>query len=254
MSEEALESNDEIQEEPKADDQPTAEDIASKGGWQPEDKYDGPPGEWRSAEVFNERGVWIKKHKAQEKRINEIESQFNTRLDNSNKLHKAAMDVQRDDLIQKRDAAIDLADKESALKHQESIDNLNIPEEAPVANPAQNTLDEWNRGNAWIFQQGPKSAYAIAQVNQYLGAGQDVNSAIANMEADISREFPDINPNRENHPIPEGGSKPGGKRQSGKLSWGELTSDEIKYYNAMSDAWGSKADYLQAVQDTRNQS
>lgn len=232
--------------------QTSSEDIAREGGWKPKDEWEGPPGEWRSAEVFNERGEWIKKHKAQDKRLNEMETQFNTRLDNSNKLHKAQMETQKAELVRKRDAAIDLADRDTANQIQGDIDNLVIPEETTTVNTGQSALDAWNQANPWVFQAGPKAAYAQSQLNIYMQSGNDVNTCLANVDADIAREFPDINHNRDNHPIPEGGSKPGGKRAARLLTMADLTNEELSIYKNMPGTWESEAVFLKAVQDGRD--
>lgn len=242
-----------IQDDIKTD---TAEDVARKGGWRPESEWDSDdpkkPESFSSAEVFNARGEFIGRLKAQDKRLSEMESQFNTRLDNSNKLHKAQMEAQKADLVSKRDAAIDLADRESANKIQGQIDNLDIPVEAAPANNQQASLDSWNAANPWVFQAGPKAAYAQAQLNQYLGSGQDINAAIANMESDINREFPAINNNRNNEPIPEGGSRAGGGKKTGRsLTMADLTREEQNIYRNMPGTWDSEAAFLKAVQDSR---
>ena len=120
MNDAAAENLDKGAEEGVSDEpeQPSSEDIAREGGWKPKDEWEGPSGEWRSAEVFNERGEWIKKHKAQDKRLNEMETQFNTRLDNSNKLHKAQMETQKAELVRKRDAAIVFERRIAACRFQ----------------------------------------------------------------------------------------------------------------------------------------
>lgn len=249
----ALEGKQELDPQPKTR-QEIDEETARLGGWKPEDEYTGKPEDWRSAEVFNERGVWIEKHKAQEKRQNDMEQRFNTRMDNANKLHEVQIKSQKEELVRKRDEAIDLADRETANSYQNSIDELSSqPEAAAPANNGQQVLDDWSGKNAWFYEGGPKAAYAQAQFNTYAARGMDNQSAIESMERDITREFPAVNSKREAAPATEGGSKPGAKRTSAKLGMGDLTSDELKYYRAMPNAWANDAEFLQAVQDTRAQ-
>jgi len=198
-----------------------AETKAREDGWKPESEWEGEdsakPQEFVSAEIFNERGVWIKRHKDQQKRIDDIETKFNTRMDNANKLHKQQLDMQKSELERKRDEAIDLADKETANKFQGEIDKINAqPEEEASAQPGQAQLNAWNTANPWALQAGPKRSYAQDQLTSYLNSGQDMDTALSNVDAD-------------------------------------LTSDEIKYYRAMPGAWKSEAEYLQAVLDVRNE-
>ncbi len=252
VAKEQLEVEETEQVENKEQDQPkTAEDVARSGGWKPQDEWEGDPAEWRSAEVFNERGEWIDRHKKQQKQIDEMQSTFNTRMDNANKLHQQQIELQKADLIRKRDDAIDLADKGAANGYQDDIDKLNTQ---PTAVDGQSTLDSWNSSNPWILQNNPKAAYAKQQFGMYQGQGMSSDAALSNMENDVNREFPDINPGRERQPTSEGGSRPGNKRGASKMTWSELTNDELKYYRAMPEAWKSKAEYLQAVQDTKGES
>lgn len=241
------EIEDDIQEEaPKPK---TAEDVARAGGWKPLEEWTGDPSEWRSAEVFNERGEWIQRHKAQEKRLNEIEMSFNQRIENANKLHQKQLEFQKAELIRKRDNAIDLADRDAANTYQTEIDKLNTPE--PTAAPDTSSIDRWNEANPWIYQNNPKAAYAKQMFGAYQSQGMSAEQALRAMEADVNREFPALNPGRDKQPIPEGGTRPGSKRAGRKLTMADLSSEELKYYRAMPGAWKSEAEYLQAVQDIR---
>lgn len=250
MNEQLPDAQDEdfVEEAPKPK---TAEDVARASGWKPLEEWTGDPSEWRSAEVFNERGEWIQRHKAQEKRLNEIESSFNQRMENANKLHQKQLEFQRAELIRKRDEAIDLADRSAANGYQSELDKLNTPE--PVSSPApeQNYVDRWNEANPWIYQNNPKSAYAKQMFGLYQSQGMSAEQALRAMETDVNREFPAINPGRDRQPIPEGGTRPGSKRTGRKLTMADLSSEELKYYRAMPGAWKSEAEYLQAVQDIR---
>lgn len=237
-----------------------AEDKARTDGWIPEKEWTGDenerPEEFLTAEMFNARGEFIGRIKAQNKRISDMENQFNTRMDNANKIHQQQMEVQKSDLERKRDDAIDLADREAANGYQKDIDKLN---EQPALAPApasneQATLDEWNTNNAWILGNDPKAAYAKQQFATYRAQGIDTGAAITNMEKDVKRAFPALNNERDRQAIPEKGSKPGKKRAAKKLSMADLTNDELKYFRAMPGAWESEAAYLQAVQDTRSDS
>lgn len=253
--------NEEIEHEEELE-QPnpkTAEDIARASGWKPLEEWEGDPSEWRSAEVFNERGEWIKRHKAQEQRLNELEDTFAKRLENVQKLHKVQLEAQKAELIRKRDDAIDLADRDAALGYQKELDNLNGKEvdfdNTPVksASSEEQVINNWNAANPWVMGGSAKAAYAKQQFGIYSQRGMPAQQAIAAMEADLAREFPDVNPNRERQPTPEKGTPPGRRgRQRVKLTMADLTSEELKYYRAMPNAWESEEAYCQAVADTRS--
>jgi hypothetical protein len=244
----------EHQSEPQEQSKPSAEDVARQSGWRPLEEFEGEPAEWRSAEVFNERGDWIKRAKAQDKRMNDLESDFNTRLENSNKLHQHQMELQKDELIRKRDDAIDDADRETANKYQDDIDKINTqPEPAAPANNNKQTLDNWNASNSWIMGSDPKAAFGKQQFANYQGQGMTIEQSISAMESDVNRAFPDLNTNRDNHPLPEKGSKPGRKAAARSLTMADLTSEERKFRAAMPGAWKDDKEFLQAVSDSRSE-
>jgi len=244
----------------QAEEMSSAETKARESGWKPESEWEGEdndkPDEFFTAEMFNMRGHFIGEHKKQQKRMNDMETNFNTRMSAANKLRDGQLKIQKAELEGKRDEAIKLADVDAATKIQGQIDDINsLPaDEAPATeSPTQQYLDTWNQANPWIFQSGPKSAYAHSQLQVYADSGQDVATALANMERDITREFPGKADNREKVPSSEGGSKPGGKRGAAKLTMADLTSDEKKYRAAMPGAWKNDAEFLQAVQDSRSE-
>ena len=240
----------EIQEQPQS----SAEDVARQSGWKPLEEFEGDPAEWRSAEVFNERGYWIGKSKQQDKRIDELSNSFNTRLDNTNKLHKHQMELQKAELVRKRDDAIDDADRVTANKYQDDIDKINAqPNESLPANNSQQTLDNWNAENTWILGADPKAAYGKQQFSNYQNQGLSVEQSIAAMESDVNKAFPSLNPGRETHPLPERGTKPGRRSAAKTLTMGDLTAEERKYRSAMPGAWENDKEFLQAVQDSRSE-
>lgn len=234
--------------------QPSAEDVARQKGWKPLEEFEGHPSAWRSAEVFNERGDWVKRARQQDQRINQLEENFKTRLENANKLHQHQMELQKAELVRKRDDAIDDADRVTANKYQDDIDKINAqPIESPQANNSQQTLDNWNAENTWILGADPKAAYGKQQFSNYQNQGLSVEQSIAAMESDVSKAFPSLNPGRETHPLPERGTKPGRRSAAKTLTMGDLTAEERKYRSAMPGAWENDKEFLQAVQDSRSE-
>jgi len=230
-----------------------SEEIARKGGWKPEEEFsDGEnrPETFVSHELFNERGKWIDRHKAQERRLTEMEEGFEKRISNANKLHNQQLEIQKADLVRKRDDAIDDADRETANRYQDDIDKIVPVVDAP---PANRTLDQWNSDHPWIMDDTPKAVYAKSRFGAYGAQGLGISEAITKMEADIAREFPASNPSRSTTPSSEGGTKPGNKASSRSLSWGDLTHEEERQYNAMPGAWATKKEFLATVKDVRNE-
>ena len=263
MSEaEGLEAkSEETQEQEDKEQSATPEDIAAKSGWKPKDQFvasGGQEEEWRNAEVFNARGEWVslEDRKDGEKRvndrINQLESDFRQRIENVNKLHKAQLELQKSDLVRKRDDAIDNADREVANQYQNDIDSINTQQVTETAPPNNDNtiLQQFNNQNPWIMAMDAKAAYAKQQFATYSAQGMDAEQSIAAMQADVGRSFPDVNPNRETQPVNEGGTKPG-RKSKGRLSMSDLTPDEKQTRKLMPGAWANDKEFLQAVQYTR---
>jgi len=244
-AEENTEQNTEQNEEVTVD--PT-EAAARETGWVNKEEWvekGNDPAEHRSAELYNERGMWIEKQKKQDKRISEMERNFDTRMSNANQLHNAQLETQRQELIRKRAEFVEDANVAGVDSTQAQIDAL---QPLPVAQPqkAQAFVD-WEGENPWIMGNSPKAVYAKAQVAHYQNIGSTPENALSMMETDMSREFPDI-PQAPLAPMAEGGSKPG-KKASKTLTMQDLTADEKKM-RTMVD-WGSEKEFLQAVKDVR---
>lgn len=227
---------------------------ARKDGWLPKDEYQGDPAKWRGAEAFNLNGKWIKRLNANDRKLAEVESKFDARLDNANKLHKHQMDVQKKDLVRQRDDAIDQGDRKTANAIQDDIDEINkqpdiIDVKTEGTPEAGDLIDNWNKSNTWINGQTAKAGYAKNQFTYHQSLGLDEAASLIAMENDIRNEFPDKNTNRSGQPSSEGGAPPG-VTKSKNIGWGDLTTEEASLYQP--DVW-TKKEYLQAVKDVRNE-
>jgi len=258
VEQEMQEIEDEIKEEIQEVKEVQLSDIeqkAKRNGWRPKDQWSGDPDEWNNAKTFNERGDMIGKLRAVDKRMDEQESKFNSRLDHQAKLHEAQMKVTIKDLESRRDDAIDEADRVKANEYQSQIDAARTQPEPQVEkqqSEGQQILDEWNSRNSWIFDEDDaRSAYAIKRYQVHARTIKDTSEALRMMESDVERTYPKVNERRNEAQTVEGGRSKPGSRPSTKLTWDRLTSEELKWYNIMPEGWPKKEDYLQAVTDQR---
>ena len=78
-----------------------------------------------------------------------------------------------------------------------------------------------------------------------------MSEALAKVDADIIKQYPPTNPNRETAQVSEGSRSAPGKNPSVKLAWSQLTGEELKFYNAMPSGTWKKDEFLETVADDR---
>jgi hypothetical protein len=249
---EEVEGDEIVEPEASEEPEPVNPEVekATKDGWRPKDEWAGDPDDWVSAKKFNERGEMMGTIKTTRRKMDEMHREFEDRLAQNNKLHEIQRKAMIADLESKRDNAIDLADRETAIAAQDQINDLNkaqIEDPKPDASASQSLIDDFNSKNPWIFESSPKAAYAQAQFNRYQKSG-DIADALERTKADIDREFPEINPNRLAPSTTESRASRPGKRQEAKITWSQLTPDEKKFFDA--GDW-TKDQYLKVVADAR---
>lgn len=237
------------------------EQRAVGNGWTNRETWEskgGDPDDWVSAKKFNERGQMIGDIINLKKMVGDQQNDFTSRLDSQKKLHEAQLKVTIADLESKRDDAIDLADRDKANSFQKQIDDVKDQsvelnqDVKPAQATDQSMLDDWNKNNPWILEMdSPKAAYAMERFNVYLRGGKSSNDAIQAMESDVARHFKERNPRREDESHAEGGRSKPGKNGSVKLTWAQLSADEVKWYSALPGAWKTKDEFLQSVADER---
>lgn len=230
-------------------------------GWTDKEEWEkrgNDPDDWVSAKKFNERGSMIGQIKSLQSRADRQQDEFDRRLSSLNALHDAQQKQTISDLESKRSLAIEDADVEAVNRIQSQIDEVKSvgakSETEPEANengkPA--AMVEWEKNNAWINDRSPKASYAKDSWNHYVAQGMtDTSEILKAIDADVAKEFPQRNPNRENAPVHESNRSRPGKRQERGLQWTDLTREELNLYNGMSSSFKDKNDFLQAVTDSR---
>ncbi len=223
------------------------EEKARKDGWVDFDEFvdaGKDPAHWRPAEAYN----LFKDFKGT---LTRKEQEFSQRIQGVQQLAQAQLQAQREELTQKRDAAIEQGQLKEVHSLDKQINNLNQPIVQPSPDPF---LSEWNANNQWIFEDSPKADRAYKVFNTAINSGKNPQQAVAAVEADIAKHFPSAS--RQPVTIPESErGKPSvgfGKTQKA-LSMNDLNDDERLAWKAMGQsAWGGDTKvFLQAVQDSR---
>lgn len=205
--------------------------------------------DWRSPREFRERGELIEQKKA-------LERSYENQIKNLNMLHKMQLDQQYESLMQKRDDAIDVADKSEVKRIDKQIatnrEQSQLVQDQP-AQAAQNVpaeVIEYMEENPWAKNASdPRTIYANTIINQTMAQGKTLASALIAADKAVAAKF--SKPSTNQTQAVESTRTAGKVQGSGKLSWGQLTAQEEKYYNP--NAWASKEAFLKAVENARKE-
>lgn len=261
MAEEALKQEVQEQEQEQAKEQPKEpakpsfsledreriqEDKARQSGWKPLDEYlaeGGDPTNWKTAGEFNIFGEMLST-------IRNNKRDFEHRLEGVQKLTQAQLAAQREQLLSKRDEAIEAGQVKDVHRLDKQIQALDVQ---PVHPQVHAALDNWNAENPWIFEESPKSAYARQVFAREISMGKPVEAAISAVNAEISKHYPAKTIKPATLPDTERGRGPAGFNKSQKsLSMSDLTDEERMAWKHMGHAWKSEKEFLQAALDLRN--
>jgi len=226
------------------EDKPAPRGYMSKEAWIEAGK---DPNDWVSPEVFKERGERIKMKM-------DLQRDFDNRIRNLNLLHQKQLEVQRQDILSKRDEAIDTADKDAVkrfdkqLKELDDLENLSKSDEQNVVvKPPE--VEEWERDNPWCNDPSdPRLPLAQRTYAAAINAGKSPTLALIAVEKALADKF--IDPKRKPAQIAEGSrGGSGGKNDSAKVTMSNLTEMERKVWE--SGIFDNQKEFLKAVEDDR---
>jgi hypothetical protein len=250
-----VEETESKQEEPK----PSGY-ISSKEEWIAQGK---DPEDWVSPEVFKERTQRIKETSRLKRELADTRADFDNRLKNNNLLAQAQLARQREELLSKRDDAIDIADRAAVKRFDKQIDDLDRESELAAEKPAIQQVKppevvEWEEENSWIDDiTDPRTAIAQKAYVDAVNAGKTVagalraaDKAILNIRQEVKTE--EI---RKKAPVSMADSSRSAnvsRNDSPSLSWGQLTSEDKTMYHEFFEHTGmTQKDFLKTVADQR---
>ncbi len=242
-----LEDGAEIQQEAEPEsgqqqeEKPAPRGYMSKEAWIESGK---DPEKWVSEEEFKATGERIK---LTNKIRNEIKSEFENQLKNVNLLHQIQLRNQREELMGRRDDAIDIADKDAVKAIDKQIKELDKLEslaenQGVQAKPAE--VMEWEADNPWCNDPNdPRLTMANRIYADALNSGKTIATALRMVDKEISSKFSEKKPSQQ---IVEG------VRQSASRAAADtaptmktLTRDEQKAWD--SGLFDNEKDFLKAV-------
>lgn len=228
-----------------ADDKPDQADKSLPRGYMTKEAWaesGRDPEDWVSPEVFKERGERIK-----------MKAEYDNRFKNLSMYYQKQMDIQRQELMSRRDDAIDTADKaavkaiDKQLKELDEIEELNRPEpSSQIVKPPE--VVEWEEDNPWCNDvSDPRLLLAQRVYKSAIDQGKTPATALRLVDKEIAAKF--IDKSRKPAQIAESSRASPARGDDGKPSMSNLSAEERKIWDA--GIFDSKDDFLKAVQDDR---
>lgn len=204
------------------------------------------PEEWVSPEVFKERGERIKMKQ-------EMQRDFDNRLRNLKLLHDKNLEIQREEILAKRDLAIDTADKDAVkkydkkLKELDDIEELNREDEQAQQQKPREVI-EWEEENPWCNDvNDPRLIVAQNTYSSAIKAGKTVATALRLVDKTISEKFLDTK--KRPAQVAESSRPSPSRGDDVKPTMANLTATERKIWE--SGIFDDQKEFLKAVADDR---
>lgn len=253
MSEDVV--NDTVQNEPgnTAPTEPNYEELASRQGWVPKDKWHGNPDTWKEAKAFYEDGEKFAPYIRANNRKLEARLEDVTRhlaevtgyMNQQNAVLRKQMEQEREqakhlilqlqtqkaEAIQNGDGikVVDLENKIDVLKAKELEASVQTAQSQPQVDPRTvAAFQSWHVDNQWYGKDRRASAVADAAAEEFrtLNPTAQPSDVFAYAEAEVKKIFTQYSEQpRQGIPAPEGGSANRGTPRPGtkaKHSYNDL--------------------------------
>jgi len=255
---------DEIQEEVVEIVDSPEETTARQGGWCNEAEWvdqGKDPKDWRSAELFNERGELYRKTSNQAKEIRRIKEDMESLKAHHKKVDEIAYDRAVKDLEARKLDALnegrneEVIDIERQIREAEKATAEADTTNRQPSNPGEAAAQAWVGRNTWYEQNPALAGQANAIMADYRGKNPyaEIEDVFDYTEKEIKKHNPAIF-GRKEVGTPKVGSGGGGQPQSGKSKYpslSELPKMEQDVVNTFAAKYGMKVDdYIKEAVDT----
>ena len=142
------------------------EQTAYDQGWRPEEDFEGKEGNWKTAKEYINHGEFIGQINDLKRQVNAQKTDFDERLDNTNKLNEARRKSEINDLKKAQREAVEMGDTDAYDKSQDKIDNLEKQPEAAPATPGNKHLTTWTQGLVNFIQRTTLDAISQTQTKR----------------------------------------------------------------------------------------
>jgi len=263
---EALAKADSQEQEQQEDQQEQVEFSAKEQeafdiGWRPENEYNGPKENWKTAKEYIRDGEWLAQIKSLKQDQERQKKDFDDRLENTNKLHEARRRADIKKLKAQQREAVDGQDTEAFDHAQTQIDELEGQEVKTTTTTTTTETDKdpviaaWEEKNPWINDlSDERGSVAVGIYNTYASQNKQASTAqvLAHVDGRMDKLYPTNTENpRRNQPNTTENNTRRSSRQSKGLSMGDLTAEEKQDYALFGSQMFTEAEFLKTVADTR---
>lgn len=248
------------EQEPELELSPT-EQKAYDQGWRPQEDFSGPEENWKTAKEYVKDGEWLKQIKDLNQKFDTQQQEFDTRLENTNKLNAernkseiAKLKKQQRESVDNADTeAFDNAQAEIESLEAEALDTVVKPKEAEAKDPA---VAAWENKNPWILDTSDdRTVVAQSFFNSFLQQNPTatVDQALSHVDSKIVALYPQNNNNlRREQPNSTETPRRTSARRNKDLTMGDLTANEKQDYQMFGHTmFKSEKEFLTAVKDAR---
>jgi len=250
----------EVEDNP-TEDLPELSEIEQKAydqGWRPKEDFEGPEGNWKSANQYVSDGEWLGKIKDLNQKVDAQQKSFDERLENANKLNEARRQTELSELKKAQREAVEMADGEAYDNAQTKIDTLEKKPEVQPADPGKDPdIAAWEADNPWINEAGNEKApvaNGIWSAYTTQNPNASVQQALAHVDTRMSELYPAAQPKNLHREAPNtsenSARKPRSKNKD--LTMGDLTPSEQSEWNQHGQMmFKTEKAFLIAVKDAR---
>lgn len=254
-------NNDQGQEQAAELELSPTEQKAYDQGWRPQEDFSGPEENWKTAKEYVKDGEWLKQIKDLNQKFDTQKQEFDTRLENTNKLNAERTKAEITKLKKQQREAVDNADTDSFDIAQADIDALEaesvdvVKPKVEESQPSDPTVAAWEVKNPWINDvkdERTSVAQALWGTFQQQNPTATIEQALAHVDSKIGILYPQNNNNlRREQPNSTETPRRLAARRNKDLTMGDLTNDEKQEYQMYGQSMFTEKEFLIAVKDAR---
>lgn len=211
------------------------------------------PSGWLPPEAFAEKKERIKSESRSRKVIEDLQQQ----MASLNKFHAQQLKVMREQLESKRDDAILTGDVKEVKRLDGQLDEIKQQQAQPVQQVQKlPEEEEWESENPWIFDEtDPRRDVAMRVYAEQINSGKTIAGALRAVDRAVAR-IESESPKSARRPAASAADSSRtatAKRgnESPSVTWDSLSHEDVAIYEADPSIWGSKAEFLKSVANSR---